>query len=117
MSSIASRIIKARKLRGLSQARVAERMKVSRGACGHWERGKAAPSTKHLAKLAQILQVRVEWLATGKGGIEAQYEIADSSTPSYSTWVKDDETNEVAQRFYRLSKRKRQIILDLLREL
>ena len=117
MSTIANRIALARKKRGLSQELLAERMNISRGACGHCERGKALPSTEHLTELAPILNIRLEWLATGKGEMEASHQISESSAPTYSIALEDDETKEVADRYYRLSKRKRQIILDLLREL
>ncbi len=117
MSSIASRITQARKTRGLSQARLAERMKISRGACGHWERGKASPSTVHLTSLAQILNVRFEWLATGNGAMDTTYSVEESAPEKYSVNLDDQETREVAERYFRLSKKKRQIILDLLREL
>jgi transcriptional regulator with XRE-family HTH domain len=117
MSSIAKRIIEARKLRGLSQELLAERMNISRGACGHWERGKALPSTEHLTKLASILNVRLDWLANGHGNMDTTYQVNDSPTPHYAVAFKDEETKEVTERYYRLSKKKRQIILDLLREL
>ncbi len=89
-------------------------MKVSRGACGHWERDKALPSTKHLTELASILHVNLEWLINGKGGMQASHQISEQHASAYA--IQDDETREVAQRYYRLSKRKRQIILALLRE-
>ena len=117
MSSIANRITQARKNRGLSQARLAERMRISRGACGHWERGKASPSTAHLTKLAEILNIRFEWLATGKGSMENTLMIEESKPAAYSVNIQDQETREVAERYFRLSKKKRQIILELLREL
>ena len=117
MPTISQRITQARKMRGLSQERLAERMKVSRGACGHWERGKALPSTEHLTKLAIILNVPMEWLATGKGEMDAPHQISEPSSAHYITSMQDDETKKVAELFYRLSKRKRKIILDLLREL
>ena len=115
MSNIAYRISLARKSRGLSQERLAERMKISRGACGHWERGKALPSTEHLTELSSILNVRLEWLISGNGEMQANHQVSEASAPAYI--VEDDETKEVAERYYKLSKRKRQIILDLLREL
>lgn len=115
MSSIAHRISQARKSRGLSQELLAERLKISRGACGHWERGKALPSTEHLAELSSILNVRLEWLISGKGEMQATHQVSEVSAPSYI--IEDAETKEVAERFYRLSQRKRQIILDLLKEL
>ncbi len=117
MSTIAERITYARKARGLSQELLAERMRISRGACGHWERGKALPSTEHLTELASILNVRLDWLMTGQGSMEAIQQISEASEAEYSIAFDDEETKEVAQRYYRLSKKKRQIILDLLREL
>ncbi len=117
MSTIAERIILARKSRGLSQELVAERMQISRGACGHWERGKALPSTDHLTQLAQVLNVRIDWLITGHGEMEQDYCVEESPSSPYSTAFTDADTKEVAERYYRLSKKKRKIILDLLREL
>ncbi|MDW3095406.1 MAG: helix-turn-helix transcriptional regulator [Gammaproteobacteria bacterium] len=115
MSNIAHRITQARKSRGLSQELLAERLKISRGACGHWERGKALPSTEHLTELSKILNVRLEWLINGEGEMQTNHQISEASVPAYI--IEDDETKEVAERYYRLSNRKRQIILDLLREL
>lgn len=43
--------------------------------------------------------------------------IAKPTTPNYTTSQEDAESREVSERYYRLSKRNRQIILDLLREL
>ena len=117
MFKISDRIRQARNLSGLSQAKLAERMGISRGACGHWERGIAAPSTEHLTKLAQILNVNLEWLAKGQGQIESPPHISDSAVVTYSLPMDDAETREVAELYYRLSRKKRQIILDLLREL
>jgi transcriptional regulator with XRE-family HTH domain len=117
MSTISQRIILARKASGLSQELLAERMRVSRGACGHWERGKALPSTEHLTALANILNVSLEWLLAGKGDMNTNYQISEPSDSSYAISAQDEETKEVAELYYRLPKRKRKIILDLLREL
>ena len=116
MSNIAHRIRAARKATGLSQEKLAERMKISRGACGHWERGKAAPSTGHLTKLASILNVRIEWLACGSGNMTRTLKVSEM-TAAYGLNTDDPQAREVAERYYRLSKKKRQIILDLIREL
>jgi transcriptional regulator with XRE-family HTH domain len=117
MSTISQRITLARKTRGLSQELLAERMKVSRGACGHWERGKALPSTEHLTKLAMTLNVRMDWLASGNGDMETSHQISEPTDSHYVISIHDEETKEVAELYYRLPKRKRKIILDLLREL
>ena len=117
MSNISERIVLARKSRGLSQELLAERINVSRGACGHWERGKALPSTEHLTELANVLNVRLEWLLTGNGEMENSHQISEPTSNGYILSSQDEETKEVAELFYRLSKRKRKIVLDLLREL
>jgi transcriptional regulator with XRE-family HTH domain len=65
--SIAARIREVRDHRGLSQADLAAAVGVTRGACGHWEQGKTAPSVENLARIAGVLGVRFEWLATGRG--------------------------------------------------
>lgn len=114
MSSLAKRIISARKHRGLSQEKLAERLNLSRGACGHWERGIAAPSTQHLFLLSQILRINSNWLLTGEGDMElaAVNEARDADYVS----IEDAELREVIDIFYRLSQKKRHIILQLLRE-
>lgn len=59
------RIKISRQKTGLSQSEVSKMMHLSRGVCGQWERGIANPSTAHLSKLAKILEVSFEYLATG----------------------------------------------------
>lgn len=65
--SIARRIREAREARGRSQSSLAAAVGVTRGACGHWEKGATVPSVAHLAQVAAVLDVRFEWLATGRG--------------------------------------------------
>lgn len=65
--SIGARIREAREDRGLSQWDLAATVGVTRGACGHWEQEKTAPSVENLARTAIALGVRFEWLATGRG--------------------------------------------------
>lgn len=65
--SIAQRILVARKAKGWSQANLAEQLEVSRASCSQWERGATSPSVEHLSKLALLLDIQFEWLATGRG--------------------------------------------------
>jgi len=65
--SIAQRIIIARKLKSISQAQLAEKMGVSRGSCSQWENGVTTPSVENLSRLALVLEVNFEWIATGRG--------------------------------------------------
>ena len=64
---ISQRISLARNNRALSQTQLASMLGVSRGACGQWERGITVPSVVNLSKLAWHLNVRFEWLSTGRG--------------------------------------------------
>ena len=72
MDSIAIRIREARKLKDLSQKKLAENIKVTSSAISQYETSQTEPSIKNLAKIAVALDVSFEWLATGRGekGIE-----------------------------------------------
>ena len=66
--SIAARIRKARIEAGFSQSHLAELMRVTRSACSQWEQpGGTAPRGSRLERLATVLGVTVEWIATGTG--------------------------------------------------
>ncbi len=83
-------------------------MKVSRGACGHWEKDKV---------LASILNIHINWLATGNGDMESRHQTSEPSAASHTISLQDEETKEVAKFYYRSPKRKRKITLDLLHKL
>lgn len=68
--SMGMRIKISRQKIGLSQSEVSKMMCLSRGVCGQWERGIANPSTAHLSRLAKILGVPFEYLATGDEPLE-----------------------------------------------
>jgi transcriptional regulator with XRE-family HTH domain len=64
--TISDRIKTARENLNLSKSGVSKKMNLSRGMCAQWESGISNPSTAHLIKLADVLGVSFEWLATGK---------------------------------------------------
>lgn len=63
--SIGDRLRHARKLRGLSQADIAERVGVSQPAVANWESGVHDPRRVMLAKISDVLGVSPDWLASG----------------------------------------------------
>jgi SOS-response transcriptional repressor LexA len=69
--SIGRRIAHARKEAALSQQAVADRFGISRAAVAQWESGDTHPGMTKLEGLAQVLNVHLEWLATGKGAKRA----------------------------------------------
>jgi transcriptional regulator with XRE-family HTH domain len=69
--SIGQRISERRRQLGYSQEYVAENMNVSRQAVSKWEQDLSAPDTYNLIALAELLNVTVEYLATGKQRTES----------------------------------------------
>jgi len=65
--SIGQRIKSARKLKKMNQRQLANMLHVTKSACGQWERGVHNPNVENLARLAIVLDVYFEWLATGRG--------------------------------------------------
>lgn len=62
------RIRLARRRAGLSQQKLADLLGVKRSAVANWEAaGGANPSSNNLERLACLLQIAHEWLATGRG--------------------------------------------------
>ncbi|MDD3227637.1 MAG: helix-turn-helix transcriptional regulator [Oscillospiraceae bacterium] len=64
--SIGKRIAKQRKQKNFSQEYIAEKLDVSRQAVSKWEQDLTNPDTGNLIKLAELFDVSVEYLATGK---------------------------------------------------
>jgi len=76
--NMAQRIVHARNNKDFSQAQLASMIGVSRGACGQRERGVTAPGVMNLSRLAWVLDVRFECLATGRG--EMLYDVQTQKT-------------------------------------
>ena len=66
MDSIGQRISKLRKEKSLSQEYIAEQIGVTRQAVSKWENDTSAPDTYNLIALAELFNVSVEYIATGK---------------------------------------------------
>lgn len=64
--TFANRMVEARKKLGLTQSEVAERLNVSFQAVSLWERGESAPEVSKLADIADLYQISLDWLLTGK---------------------------------------------------
>ncbi len=70
--SIGERITQLRKEKGFSQGQLAETMSVSRQAVSKWENDTTSPDTMKLIQLADLLEVDVEYLATGRKPVYAE---------------------------------------------
>lgn len=61
-STLAERIIEARKIAGLSQRSLAKLLNVSAPAVQKWENGQHIPDSLSLEKMADIFGVSTDWL-------------------------------------------------------
>ena len=62
------RVQVARQNSDLSQSELAQKLGVSRGAVANWESGNEMyPTVSRLIMIAEITQVSVDWLVTGRG--------------------------------------------------
>lgn len=55
------KMIEVRKYRGLSQHEIAEKFKFEAGSYSKWERGKAIPNARQIAKLAEIEEIDINF--------------------------------------------------------
>jgi len=62
---IGERIKISREKNHFTRAKLSDLMCLTVSIVGKWERGNSNPSTAHLVKLAKVLNVSFEWLATG----------------------------------------------------
>ena len=68
---IGSRIAALRRGAGLSQAQLAQQLKISPSAVGMYEQGRREPGIQLLAELSRLFGVSIDYLVTGKPDIPA----------------------------------------------
>lgn len=68
LHEVGARIRAARERGGLTQARLAGLVGVTRSAVAQWETGRAGQVGRHLEKIAEVLGVGVEFLLLGSVG-------------------------------------------------
>jgi transcriptional regulator with XRE-family HTH domain len=67
MKTIGSRIKEHRKLKGFTQAQLAEKLGITVGSVSQWEQGVTEPSISNMKALCTHLETPLEWLAFGTG--------------------------------------------------
>ncbi len=112
--SIATRIRKARLDAGFSQSHLADLMRVTRSACSQWEQPDGtAPRGSRLQRLATVLGVSVEWLATGDDPTDPR---AHDEHAGYRNALSADE-RELLDRFAQMGRDGQRALLGLLKRL
>jgi len=105
--SLTLRLIKSRRERRLSQQGLADLIGVSRSALAQWETNISRPHIGNLQKVAEVLDVSFEWLATGRGNqyIKGRNDFVDDK----------DIDNEIVRLLSRLNSRHKIALLDMIR--
>lgn len=109
---IGARIKTAREMQGFSLSELARRVGVRPASCSHWESCRSDPSMDNLARLAVILNVDFEWLATGRGGMRPG---VAQDLPSYAVDAAPPDQRELLDLYLRLKPQRQRALLELLR--
>ncbi|WP_422133991.1 helix-turn-helix domain-containing protein [Endozoicomonas sp. ALD040] len=105
--NLTTRILRSRKEKRYSQQVLADLIGVSRSALAQWETEMSSPSLENLRKMAELLEVSFEWLATGRGN---QYLTSPADTIC-DTQVDD----EIIRSLNRMNLKKKRAILNVMR--
>ena len=115
---IGNRIKSARLARDKKQDWLAEEIGVRQSTISAWERGKKDPTTENMSRVAKALAVNFEWLATGRGEMEQQYQpariVLSEAMPEYNSYT--EEQREFLRLFDALPKGKRETLLTFMRD-
>ena len=113
---IADRLCELRKNSKLSQEQLAEKLGISRQAVSKWERGEASPDTDNLIALADVYDVSIDEILTGKsragsndnsddsGGADSCTDNSNDSSFNNSTCDTDTAENNAQSNGYKKSK-------------
>jgi len=116
--NLATRIRRARKMLGTSQADLARAMKVHRSCVGHWEGiHNANPGPDRLAKLAIVLGISYEWLATGRGPMKLGHDPADDIPASFGRLVDAPDALRLLHAWETMPSRSRMALLEIAEQL
>ena len=88
---VGNRLCELRKSRKLSQEQLAEKIGVSRQAVSKWERAEAAPDTDNLIALAEIYDVSIDEILTGKARTPKCNDSNDDSEETSESVPKSEE--------------------------
>lgn len=108
MSDIFStRLRQAREMRGLSQAELGEKAALQASAVSHFEAGRRSPSFDNLRKLADALNVQVDFLL---GRVEQSYEVGPEVQRMYRhlSGLTDENRNLVVEMAKMLGNRQKE---------
>ncbi|HWS77541.1 MAG TPA: helix-turn-helix transcriptional regulator [Thermomonas sp.] len=112
------RIRRARRKAGLSQAALAERVKVQRSAVSNWESASdVQPSMQNMVAIARACGVAIEWLGTGRGGMSKDPEALADIPTADAELVDAHEERELLAAYRNLPRRSQHLVMELAKAL
>ncbi|MGY8624175.1 helix-turn-helix transcriptional regulator [Chromobacterium violaceum] len=110
---IGNRIKEARTARKHSQQWLADEVGVTQASACSWEQGKTDPTTENLSRIALVLRVSYDWLATGRGAMELSYVPTETYPPELHL---SQDLKEALDLFEQLPRDKRATLLQFMRD-
>lgn len=112
------RIRRARRKAGLSQAGLADVVKVRRSAVSNWESANdVMPSMQNLLAVARACDVSIEWLGTGRGGMSTDPEAMAEIPTADAELVDAHEERELLAAYRNLPRRSQHLLMELAQAL
>lgn len=112
------RIRRARRKAGLSQAGLADVVKVRRSAVSNWESATdVMPTMQNLVSIARACDVSIEWLGTGRGGMSSDPEALADIPTADAELVDAREERELLAAYRDLPRRSQHLLMELARAL
>ena len=112
------RIRRARRRAGLSQAALAELVKVQRSAVSNWESAnQVLPTMQNLVAIARACRVSIEWLGTGRGGMTLDPEAQADIPTADAELVDSHEERELLAAYRSLPRRSQHLVMELTQAL
>jgi transcriptional regulator with XRE-family HTH domain len=112
-NALGDRIRLARRGAKLSQAALARAVGVTASAAAQWEHPQGTrPGLGHVAEIARVTQVAMEWLVSGRGGMRAA--AAEAPAVDYRSYAQDLAEEQLLGLYCGLSARKRELVIQLL---
>lgn len=111
------RIKHARRIAGVTQARLARAAGVGPSAVAQWESpGGSSPTVTHLVQIAVSCGVSFEWLATGRGPVSLSSVMGDTPAIEPASFAVDFTEERLLTAFRRVPSRKRECFLTWMEE-
>lgn len=115
---MSERIRRARRKTGLSQAALAERLKVRRSAVSNWESvNDIQPSLQNLIGLAKACDISFEWLGTGRGKMSPDEDLLAEIPAAHAELVEAPQERALLAMFRELPRKPQQLVVELVETL